>query len=71
MLRFLRRVHSELSRDPAKGLAVRVSPQLLEALLNQKREEVTSLEKMCGARVVFEVDASLPPGSYSVGEGTT
>jgi Ribonuclease G/E len=48
-----------------------VSPQLLEALLNQKREEVTSLEKMCGARVVFEADASLPPGSYSVGEGTT
>jgi len=71
MVRFLRRVHSELSRDPAKDLAVRVSPQLLEALLNQKREEVTSLEKMCGARVVFEVDASLPPGSYSVGEGTT
>jgi ribonuclease E len=71
MVRFLRRVHSELSRDPAKDLAVRVSPQLLEALLNLKREEVTSLEKMCGARVVFEADASLPPGSYSVGEGTT
>jgi len=71
MVRLLRRVHSELSRDPAKDLAVRVSPQLLEALLNQKREEVTSLEKTCGARVVFVADAALPPGSYSVGEGTT
>jgi len=70
VVRLLRRVHNELSRDPAKDLAVRVSPQLLEALLNQKREEVTALEKMCGARVVFVADPSLPPGSFSVGEGT-
>jgi hypothetical protein len=48
-----------------------VSPQLLEALLNQKREEVTALEKMCGARVIFAADSSLAPGSFSVGEGTT
>jgi ribonuclease E len=71
MVRLLRKVHSELSRDPAKDLAVRVSPQLLEALLNQKREEVGSLEKLCGARVVFVADSSLPSGSFSMGEGTT
>jgi len=71
MVRLLRRVHNELSRDPAKDLPVRVSPQLLEALLNQKRDDVTALEKMCGARVVFVADPSLPPGSFSVGEGMT
>jgi ribonuclease E len=71
MVRLLRRIHNELSRDQAKDLAVRVSPQLLEAVLNQKREEVTALEKLCGARVVFAADPSLPPGSFSVGEGTT
>jgi ribonuclease E len=71
MVRLLRRVHNELSKDAAKDLAVRVSPQLLEALLNQKREDVTALEKMCGARVVFLSDPSLPPGSFTVGEGTT
>jgi ribonuclease E len=68
VVRLLRRIHSELSRDQAKDLSVRVSPQLLEALLNQKREEITSLEKMCGARVVFSADPSLPPGSFSVSE---
>ena len=71
VVRLLRRIHSELSRDNAKDLAVRVSPQLLEALLNQKREEVSALEKMCGARVIFAADPSLAPGSFSVGEGTT
>jgi ribonuclease E len=71
MVRLLRRVHNELSKDAAKDLTVRVSPQLLEALLNQKREDVTALEKLCGARVVFLSDPSLPPGSFTVGEGTT
>ena len=71
MVRLLRRVHNELSKDAAKDLTVRVSPQLLEAMLNQKREDVTALEKMCGARVVFLSDPSLPPGSFTVGEGTT
>ncbi|NJD61762.1 MAG: Rne/Rng family ribonuclease [Deltaproteobacteria bacterium] len=71
MVRLLRRVHNELSRDPAKDVAVRVSPHLLEALLNQKRENITALERMCGARVVFVSDPSLPNGAFSVGEGTT
>jgi ribonuclease E len=71
MVRLLRRVHNELSRDPVKDVAVRVSPHLLEALLNQKRENITALERMCGARVVFVSDPSLPPGAFSVGEGTT
>ena len=71
MVRLLRRVHNELSKDGAKDLSVRVSPQLLEALLNQKREDVTALEKMCGVRVVFLSDPSLPPGAHTVVEGTT
>jgi ribonuclease E len=71
LVRLLRRVQSDLSKDPPKDLTVRVSPELLEALLNQKREDVTALEKMCGARVVFVGDSSRPPGTFSVGEGST
>ncbi|MBI5418708.1 MAG: Rne/Rng family ribonuclease [Deltaproteobacteria bacterium] len=70
-VRLLRRVHSELSKDQAKELVVRVSPPLLETLLNQKREEVTSLERMCGYRVTFVSDPSLSAASFSVGEETT
>ena len=71
MVRLLRRVHDELSKEPAKELSIRVSPQLLEALLNQKREDVTDLEKLCGSRVAFIADSSLLAGSFSVSEGTT
>jgi Ribonuclease G/E len=71
MVRLLRRVHNELSREPVKDVSVRVSPHLLEALLNLKRENITALERMCGARVLFVADPSLPPGGFTVGEGTT
>jgi hypothetical protein len=54
-----------------KDVSVRVSPHLLEALLNLKRENITALERMCGARVLFAADPSLPPGGFTVGEGTT
>jgi len=71
IVRLLRNVHDELSKDQKKDLVVRVSPPLLEALLNQKRDEVTSLERMCGGRVSFVAEPSLPNGSFSLGEETT
>ena len=70
IVRMLRKVHGELSREHGKEVAVRVSPALLEALLNQKRDEITAMEKVCGSRVVFTADPALAPGVFSVGEGT-
>lgn len=69
LVKLLRKVHEELSREPGRDVLMRVSPSLLEALLNQKREEITRLEKLCGARVRFASDPSLAPGSFSVGDG--
>ncbi|MGE5663555.1 MAG: ribonuclease E/G, partial [Deltaproteobacteria bacterium] len=68
--RLLRRIHEELSRESGKEVVVRVSPHLLEALLNQKRDEITRIEKLCGARVSFAADPSLSGTSFTVGGGT-
>jgi ribonuclease E len=68
-VRLLRRVHAELSKENAKELSVRVAPALLETLLNQKRDDITAVEKMCGSRVLFTADPALSPGSFAVGEG--
>ena len=70
IVRLLRKVQSELSKDQVSEVAVRVSPPLLEALFNQKREDVTALERNCGGHIVFTADPSLPNGSFTVGEGT-
>ncbi len=66
VVKLMRRVHSDLSREAGKEIVVRVSPPLLEAVVNQKREEITRLEKLCGSRVSFVADASLPSLSFSV-----
>ncbi len=72
VVRLFRRLHDELSRDGKEGardVSVRVAPGLLETLLNQKREEVTRIERMCGGKVVFQADASLPPSTFAFGNG--
>jgi Ribonuclease G/E len=62
----MRKVHADLARSQGKELAVRVSPTLLEAVVNHKREEINRLEKLCGSRVSFVSDPSLPSLSFSV-----
>ncbi len=66
VVKLLRRVHADLAREQGKELVVRVSPPLLEAVANRKREEVVRLEKLCGSRVTFVSDPSLPSASFSV-----
>ena len=66
IVKLMRRVHGDLAREPGKELVVRVSPPLLEAVANQKREEVLRLERLCGSRVTFVSDSSLPVASFSV-----
>ena len=66
IVKLLRRVHGDLAREPGKELVIRVSPPLLEAVANQKREEILRLEKLCGSRVTFVSDPSLPLASFSV-----
>jgi len=66
IVRLLRRIQDELSRQPGKEFVVRVSSLLLEKLLNQKREEITRLEKLCQARVTIKADPTLPAVSFSV-----
>jgi len=70
MVRLLRKVHDELSRDASKELVVRVSPPLLEDLLNRKRGEISRIEQLCGGQVRFRSDPDLPPASFAVGNGT-
>jgi ribonuclease E len=72
LVRLLRRLHDEMSREgreAGKEVSVRVAPGLLEALLNQKRDDVGRLERLCGAKVSFHADPALPAGSYSLGNG--
>jgi len=72
VVRLFRRLHDELSREGkegAKDVPVRVAPGLLETLLNQKREEINRIERLCGGKVVFHSDATLPPSTYSFGNG--
>jgi Rne/Rng family ribonuclease len=71
MVRLFRQVHNEMSKGLPKDVAVRVSPQLLETLVNQKRDAIALLEKTCGGRIFFVSDLSLPPASFSVGEKAT
>jgi ribonuclease E len=72
VVRLFRRLHDELSKegkDGAKDVSVNVAPGLLETLLNQKREEIGRIERLCGGKVVFHSDASLPPSAFSFGNG--
>jgi Ribonuclease G/E len=69
----MRRLHNELSREgrePGKEVSVRVAPGLLETLLNQKRDDINRLEKLCGGKVAFRADPALSASSFSIENGT-
>ena len=71
-VRLLRRLHDELSkegREAGKEVSVRVAPGLLETLLNQKREDINRLEKLCGGKVAFHADPTLSASSFSIENG--
>jgi Ribonuclease G/E len=65
-VRMLRKLHDEMSREGTRELVARVYPSLLETLLNQKRDEISRLERLCNTRVSFVADASLPPGGFHI-----
>lgn len=70
VVRLFRRLHDELSKDQkdgARDVTVRVAPGLLETLINQKREEITRIERMCGGKVTIQADTALPPSSFAFG----
>jgi ribonuclease E len=72
-VRLLRRLHDELSkegREAGKEVVVRVAPGLLETLLNQKRDDINRLEKLCGGKVAFHADPALSASSFSIENGT-
>ena len=67
-VRLLRRLHDELSkegREAGNEVSVRVAPGLLETLLNQKRDDINRLEKLCGGKVAFHADPALSASSFS------
>ncbi|MCR4308472.1 MAG: Rne/Rng family ribonuclease [Deltaproteobacteria bacterium] len=68
-VRLLRRLHDELSkegREAGQEVSVRVAPGLLETLLNQKRDDINRLEKLCGGKVAFHADPTLSASSFSI-----
>jgi ribonuclease E len=70
VVRLFRRLHDELTRevkDGARDVLVRVSPGLLETLINQKRDEISRIERMCGGKVTIQADTTLPPSTYAIG----
>ena len=72
-VRLLRRLHDELSkegREAGKEVSVRVAPGLLETLLNQKRDDINRLEKLCGGKVAFHAAPELSASSFSIENGT-
>jgi len=71
-VRLLRRLHDELSkegREAGKEVSVRVAPGLLETLLNQKRDDINRLEKLCGGKVAFHADPALSASSFTIENG--
>ncbi|MCL2102545.1 MAG: Rne/Rng family ribonuclease, partial [Syntrophorhabdaceae bacterium] len=69
-VRLFRRLHDELTRDKKDGpkdIFVRVSTDLLETLINQKRDEITRIERMCGGKVTIHADSSLPRATFVIG----
>ncbi|GAB4234035.1 MAG: hypothetical protein OHK0028_10050 [Deltaproteobacteria bacterium] len=71
-VRLLRRLHDELSREgreAGKEVSVRVAPGLLETLLNQKRDDINRLEKLCGGKVAFHADPALSAASFAIDNG--
>jgi ribonuclease E len=72
-VRLFRRLHDELSREGREAgheVSVRVAPGLLETLLNQKRDDINRLEKLCGGKVAFHADPTLSASSFSIENGT-
>jgi len=68
-VRLMRRLHNELSKEggeAGKEVSVRVAPGLLEKLLNQKRDDINRLEKLCGAKVAFHADPALSASSFQI-----
>lgn len=66
-VRLLRKLHDEMSREGVKEVLARLNPALLETLLNQKRDEISRLERLCNTRVSFLADHSLPVGGFHIG----
>ena len=70
VVRMFRRLHDELTRDKKdapKDILVRVSADLIETLINRKRDEITRIERMCGGKVTIQSDSSLPPSTFAIG----
>jgi len=71
-VRLLRKLHDELSREgreAGKEVSVRVAPGLLETLLNQKRDDINRLEKLCGGKVAFHADPALSASAFQIDAG--
>ncbi|MBE0602373.1 MAG: hypothetical protein IH611_01940, partial [Deltaproteobacteria bacterium] len=70
VVRLFRRLHDELSKDAKEGtkdVTVRVAPGLIETLINQKRDEISRIERMCGGKVTIQADPALPPSTFAIG----
>jgi len=70
VVRMFRRLHDELTRDKKEGpkdILVRVSTDLLDTLINQKRDEITRIERMSEGKVTIQADLSLPPSTFAIG----
>jgi len=70
VVRMLRCLHDELTRDKKDGpkdILVRVSTDLLDTLINQKRDEITRIERICGGKVTIQADLSLPLSTFAIG----
>ena len=72
-VRLFRKLHEELSkegREAGRDVSVRVAPGFLETLLNQKRDDIGRIEKLCGGKVAFHADPALLPFTYAIDNGT-
>ena len=47
-----------------------MAPGLLETLLNQKRDDINRLEKLCGGKVAFHADPALSASSFQIENGS-
>lgn len=66
VLSVVRRIKAILSRETIIGIKVKLIPSIAIVVLNQKRQELTTLENVYGSNIVILADPEVPFGEMTV-----
>ena len=66
VLSVVRRIKAILSREAIIGIRVKLIPTIAVAVLNQKRQELITLENVYGSNIIILADPEIPFGEMTV-----